>query len=186
MAELGFVGVLTLVTVLSLAGLTHAVRPLRPLGLPLPAFVRDLTRWLLPTVEIALAVNLAYSALMAESGPYRATLVVVIGLFVVFSVYVDYLRKRRSIELLDCQCTVVQEPASVVGVSRAVAIAAIAAALLAWAPSSAGVKTLWTWIAGACGGILLTYVPTVWNMYLGQLLRLQREHRFSSYVDERA
>lgn len=176
--EVGAVGIILAATVLFISSVGHAARPATLQGLPLSDSGRRTVRAFLPLVEFALGVSALWMLLVGSVHGQRLTMGAIAVLLGCYSVYVASLRKRRGEDALDCECTVFEEPPSLIGVARAVALAAIGAALVVW-PPGVGLFDGWVWPAGLTGGILVTYVPTIWNTELAAYLRLQQEHEFT-------
>lgn len=172
------VGIITVVCALGLAGLTHTLSPVNAPGVGGPPKVRTVIRWSLPATEVLLAVVLLWAIWTSSPALLAIGLALATSLFLSFALYVDRLRRRNPNDVSDCECTAIKEPASVVGVVRALFFAIVSAGLLVWPPSKDAFES-WTLIAGMCGGVLCTYVPALWNLEFAQMLRLQGEHDLS-------
>lgn len=176
MGQLHATGILTVVTVLVGAGVTHAVKPVMVHGFSEGGHVRGFVRRALPVAEMALAGALIVSVVNGMR-PFTITVLVLIGLvFAAFATYVHRLRSREEV-VGDCECTAINEPATTLGVVRAGIVSLLSFTLVGAAQFelSAG----WVWPAGVAIGMLITYVPTAWNMQVAHHRQLEQEHAFA-------
>lgn len=176
MGQLHATGILIIVTVLVAAGLTHAVKPVEVHGFSQGGRVRGFVRRALPVTEMSLAGALIVSVVNGMRPLINAVLVLIGLVFATFATYVNRLRSREG-GVGDCECTAINEPATTLGVVRAATVSLLSFSLVGVAQSelSAG----WVWPAGVSLGILITYVPTAWNMEVAHYRQLQQEHAFA-------
>ena len=178
MAQFIGVGAVGLITILASAGVTHVVKPIVLHGFSRFPRLQSVIRGALPIVELVLASWLLLAAVVGSRTLMLAALCLVGLTFCSFALYINYIKGDNPTMLTDCECTAVRERASSLGVLRAAIVGGLAFAMLLGRPPGE-LGPSWVWLAGLSLGILIVYVPSIWNMEYAHRLALNQEHDFA-------